>query len=388
MTFKHIKFEDSPVMRLLERQASKLGVMPDPIVKEASVEVNLTPSDILIKNIVNLCAGLKAAGFAKHANELENKFFVFKQAQTLYETSKETGEDLVDEAHPKGSAKLDGLDGELAIVETIIDQQLKSIKMTEKSPTGKLASSNDVLKAVKFALAQESVEDKLSKLTKEQLIENMKSHILNAYSEYAKVKAIIDEDLIVPVSLGWAITFNKARENPSVSTIKDVIKLVSGINTSIRVRLDSTIYSAIQPGTAKTLKYLNNALTYATYYLTAKSNAEVAAENPVAKTQPAVKEAPAINTDPRVVQLTNVMHENLNKLNLWYGLIVRNPEYTQDDKNAAANFLIPKINQLNVMIAQFANYSQDEKVEILNSFVNKLQPIEEEMPSFKELWIN
>jgi hypothetical protein len=68
----------------------------------------------------------------------------------LYETTKEKGEDLVDAAHPKGSHKLEGVDGD-ATVETILDQHSKIVDIINKKPTGKLASSRDIINAVKKA---------------------------------------------------------------------------------------------------------------------------------------------------------------------------------------------------------------------------------------------
>jgi hypothetical protein len=156
MTFKHVKFEDSVVMRSLEKLAQQKGlVKPEEITKTASSKVDLSPSTVLMENVLHLCAGLRQSGFSKYADELEEKFVSFKQAQTLYEAHSEKGEDLVDRAHPKGSHKLEDVEGgELAVFETIVDQHLKALDMIEKTPTGKLASSRDVLNAVKIVLAQ------------------------------------------------------------------------------------------------------------------------------------------------------------------------------------------------------------------------------------------
>jgi hypothetical protein len=57
-------------------------------------------------------------------------------------------------AHPKGSHTLEGVSGD-AVFETIIDQQLKDIKMVEKKPTGKLSNAREIISAVKICLADE-----------------------------------------------------------------------------------------------------------------------------------------------------------------------------------------------------------------------------------------
>ena len=157
MTFKHTKFEDSPTMRALEKVAKEKGlVKPESLQKKAAVtkKADYTPSDDFMENIFKLCAGLRTSGLEKEASELETNYLNYKRAQTLYETSKEKGEDLVDAAHPKGSHKLEGVEGDEATIETIVDQHLKHLQMIEKKPTGKLSTAS-ILTAVKKALGQE-----------------------------------------------------------------------------------------------------------------------------------------------------------------------------------------------------------------------------------------
>lgn len=155
MSYKHTKFTESETMRSLEKLAREKGwVKPEPITKQASSELDLTPSLNLTENIIKLCNGLKKAGFDKYAVELEDKLMAYKKAASLYEVSDEKGEDLVDAAHPKGSHKLEGVDSDEATVETILDQHLKLMEVINKKPHGKLASSRDVLNAVKIALGQ------------------------------------------------------------------------------------------------------------------------------------------------------------------------------------------------------------------------------------------
>lgn len=157
MTFKHTNFQDSVTMRSLEKLARDKGwVKEQPMTKSAASQLDLNPSTSLTENVLKLCAGLRSAGMDKYAAELEEKFLNYKQAQTLYEVSKETGDDLVHAAHPKGSHKLEGVDSDEAVFEDILDKHMKHVKMVEKQPTGKLASSFDILRAVKVVLAQDT----------------------------------------------------------------------------------------------------------------------------------------------------------------------------------------------------------------------------------------
>ena len=162
MTFKHIKFEDSVVMRSLEKLYKEKGLIKEePLKKEASSKLDLRASSNLMENILKLCTGLRSYGLDKQANELESNYLSYKKANTLYETSKETGEDLINAAHPKGSHKVDVLGDDLAVVETILDRHLKMIKVVDKVPTGKLASSN-IINSVKKALGSDPEGDIVS----------------------------------------------------------------------------------------------------------------------------------------------------------------------------------------------------------------------------------
>lgn len=172
MTFKHTKFEDSPTMRALEKVAKEKGlVKTENLQKKAAIakKADYTPTSDLMENILKLCAGLRASGLEKEAIEVETSYLNYKRAQTLYETSKEKGEDLIQSAHPKGSHKLEGVEGDEATIEDIIDQHLKMMKSVEKKPTGKL-SSHAILNAVKVVLAQEVAPEESEEELSRQII--------------------------------------------------------------------------------------------------------------------------------------------------------------------------------------------------------------------------
>lgn len=155
MTFKHTKFEDSVIMRSLEKVAVEKGLIKPAEMTKLASKTDLTPSGILSQDIMKLCNGLRQSGLHAQAEDIEKKFIKYKIATNIYETSTEKGEDLVHAAHPKGSHKLEGVDGD-AVVETILDNHLAAIKMIEKKPTGKLAMNNtsDIIKAAKLVLGQ------------------------------------------------------------------------------------------------------------------------------------------------------------------------------------------------------------------------------------------
>lgn len=160
MTYKNIKFDDSAVMRSLEKIAIKKGLaIPEAIKKEASLKpvLNLKPSTDLSENIVKLCSGLRSSGFDKYAEEIEIKYLNLKQAETsLYNMMKEKGEDMIEAAHPDGSHMLKNMEGDV-VVENLLDQSKKIRDVVNKTPKGKLANV-DVINMLKITLAQHQVD--------------------------------------------------------------------------------------------------------------------------------------------------------------------------------------------------------------------------------------
>lgn len=152
MSFKHNNLT-SPVLHSLAVSARANGQLP---IKQAAAPkpLDLTPSSILMDNIVRLAQGLRTKGLHTEAQEIEHNFLAYKRANSLYDVSGETGEDLIHAAHPKGSHKLEGVVGDEATFEDILDRHAKMLQMVEKKPTGKHSSAAHILQQVKKALAQ------------------------------------------------------------------------------------------------------------------------------------------------------------------------------------------------------------------------------------------
>lgn len=151
MTYKNIKFDESAVMRSLEKLAISKGMIKEePIKKTAAPKgLSLAPTENLEENILKLCSALRSSGFEKHAAEVEVNFFNLKRAQS-YDVHGETGEDLLNQAHPEGSHQMKDLDGD-CLVETLQDRQKAIQKIIAKQPTGKLAATREIAGLVKSA---------------------------------------------------------------------------------------------------------------------------------------------------------------------------------------------------------------------------------------------
>jgi hypothetical protein len=185
MTFKQSTFDNSPVLREFAKTAQAKGLIKeDPLKKLASKvvekKIDLKPTANLTDNVLKLCAGLRSEGLDSYAAELETNLLSYKRAQTLYDAHNgETGDDLVDEAHPNGSHKMEGIDSDEAVFETIIDNQLKALKTIEKKPSGKLSSAQ-IIQGVKISLGQANEQElSLQVLEKVQLAEKIVNDIIN-----------------------------------------------------------------------------------------------------------------------------------------------------------------------------------------------------------------
>lgn len=141
MTFKNKKYEQSPLIKDLLRNAFDNGSLKEDIVKTASAKkIDVVPTDNLSANLIKLCSALRESGYTDYASELENNFINYKRAEVhLYNVHNETGDDIIDQAHPDGSAKIKGIEGD-NVVETISDVKKKILDMVAKKPVGKLAA--------------------------------------------------------------------------------------------------------------------------------------------------------------------------------------------------------------------------------------------------------
>ncbi len=157
MTFKHINFSDSPVMRELEKIARAKGEFNsssvESVVKKVAAskpkkKVSYEPSEDLMQDILKLADGLRAKGFEKQADSLETKFLDYKKAEThLYRAIDEDGEDVIGFAHPHAAKPIS--DSEHAKVPNILEKHKKIVDIVNKQPTGKYAA--DVADIVKDA---------------------------------------------------------------------------------------------------------------------------------------------------------------------------------------------------------------------------------------------
>lgn len=124
----------SEVLKEFEYQAMRRGeISTEPIEKKASMSFG--PTDDLYSDLITLAYGLRSRGYLKQANEIEERAFIFKQADVhLYRVHDEDGEDLIEFAHPDGDVEIVPSKGEYGKVETPLSQHCKILDVVLKQP--------------------------------------------------------------------------------------------------------------------------------------------------------------------------------------------------------------------------------------------------------------
>ena len=239
MTFKHGKFSDSEVLRSLEKVAvSKNLVVADRLTKSASELVrDMEPTHNLSHDIVKLCSELRRSGLHKHADDIEGNFVNYKRAQTLYEAFKETGEDVVDMAHPEGGHVFEDVEGKPEVM-TIVERQQAALKMLKKEPTGKLSNAQ-ALRALKLVFAATTAIAVTEADRNEYAINKFIKLAIPAIDK-AIYQADKLRDLLVRSGFHWYGTYSKIKENTK-NILNNAKKHIQALTTSNITDLELTV---------------------------------------------------------------------------------------------------------------------------------------------------
>lgn len=403
MTFKHIKFEDSAVMRSLEKLYKEKGLLKEePIKKEASSKLDLRASSNLMENILKLCNGLRSYGLDKQANELELNYLSYKKANTLYETSKETGEDLVHSAHPKGSHKVDVLGDDLAVVETILDNHLKMLKVVDKVPTGKLASNN-IINSVKKALG-EDVEFKefisiISDFSRfigyisdnfnltQRKFEKPSSAIglLRALTPSAPLRSVTDEARIIKFKDEIQnLARSKAFTSRTIFEIIEIMNKIIVILKEVKITQESNLTLEQKSSLIKRMEsfivQLNNLSTKVqsrdeVRYLNKPTDVEQKSESP--------KNAPAANV---TIEPSNIINEKINKslnlINRYQNELNADLSLSDKDKLNGKNWLEAQKTKYATQLDSFKSTPEENKKDIMPKILQNIDYLDSKLQTF------
>ncbi len=395
MTLKHIKFEDSVVMRSLERVAKEKGLVKDPeINKTASAKkLDLSLSNNLMDNVLKLCAGLRASGFDKYANELEINFLSYKQAtqRTLYETSSETGEDVVNFAHPQGSHKLENVNSDESVIETILDKHLKIVNVVNKMPSGKLASAQDVINAVKMSLGQSSkaeldaVIDKEANHTKDlwNVIDQEVSSGMGPWWQYG-IYGIWSKSYDFGTYSKW-INESLTLRPLTLARLQRLSEDLSAMSTVVQKYKGGDLWPRIKPTVLEMQKSISKmeAWNKQINELGEKSMPGDSVPTP-ASSETGVHVIPEVTMEASVFEAKT--DRQVEDLELWQGQLEMT-DLTPSEKATASSWISKQLKEFEKIKGLWAKVPEHRKSEFKNKFDAKLQTLINENQQFYKEWM-
>lgn len=238
MSFKHTKFDDSAVLRSLEKIAVDKKLIQLPVMTKSASQLvadkDLSPTGDFSHDIVKLCNELRKEGLHKHADEIESNYVAYKQAQTLYEAFKETGEDIVHAAHPDGPFVFEDVVGKPKVLD-ILTRQMEIIKKVNKEPTGKLAYNRNY-QNLKLAFSSDTSLNDHGSVTdarKQRLREEAKKKITEAKNIYKQLCDYTDPILNINIERPEDLAFEDAISTPTVANVIKLQSQVKDVESSI-----------------------------------------------------------------------------------------------------------------------------------------------------------
>jgi len=121
-------------------EMSRGRLTPQQAQQRAIIELQRRKGASVALDLVSLAGDLEKMGEHKAARAVDRQLAIYKAAlDRLYDITGETGEQLIDKAHPGGGPTMAPAADEGGKVETIVEEQRKNIERATKAPTGKYA---------------------------------------------------------------------------------------------------------------------------------------------------------------------------------------------------------------------------------------------------------
>lgn len=246
---RHIKLPKSSVKDSFKEIAlEKKWINSEQIEKKAST-IDLSVTDSFDANISKLILGLKNSNLDKFAEEIKINFLKYKKAESdLYNVTKDEYAKYINLAHPKGSHKMENMEGD-AVVEDLYDTQnaILNLLKDKKKPNNlkNIKASEDDNKEV-GNLKSKIIKNlnNLQSAIKESSI-NQKNVILNLTYPLIRLVSEIPTDLSKIDLFRRMVTnaYRNVAENFQIAygyftadsaTIKDfMVRIEQSINSSI-----------------------------------------------------------------------------------------------------------------------------------------------------------
>jgi hypothetical protein len=188
MTFTLQDLKHLEIMAELEERPASPSEEPT-VVEAVHAPTTLT------EKLLTLAARLRTAGFVHQAESLENTFGVYKKAEQdvnlLYRAHSETGDDLLESAHPDGDVEMAPAQDHNGDVETLQSKHKKIIEVVQK--TAQLAGAiKNIVIAQKFqalldAVSKNYLNSNGNEVLQDKKIQNFVAYASNVYDMAQRV---------------------------------------------------------------------------------------------------------------------------------------------------------------------------------------------------------
>lgn len=176
-------------------------------------------SAFVIKELISLANELDSLGEVKAADAVDQQLKIYKEAMDkLYDITGETGEKLIDIAHPGKSTVIAPAKEEGGLVENVVEQQKKDIGVALKNPTGKLAAL--LTKLVSTANRLDEQGDIEGAKIVDKAIAELRDRVLPFVNRNSAFKAAGSEDK-------KALAFNKFALGSTTEELKNFLDFLN-----------------------------------------------------------------------------------------------------------------------------------------------------------------
>lgn len=403
MAFKHDDARNSAVYRSFEKIAYDKGLISkDQIHKTASTtKQKFKPTNSLMENVLLLCAGLRSNGLIAQANDLEQKFLMYKSAASTSEVDPE----IMQQAHPSGSTRVSNISDE-AVVEDALEAHLKMVDVAIKPPQIRLTTASEVLHAVKIAIAQDFGDDiralnaKLGSLRDKVLqtmfrmhsiIETEGNMISGSYSRnYRTAYVLLEKTPIKEDNILSAMDYFKRFKNDAKPGI------LGGAREDAWSQIEQQ-FPVVEASLNEMLKLRKeiNRLSFNS------SNKSLNDEKELPKATVPYEEKPSNQIDKKVVPdaiktFENEVNNALSNLRKWEAIIENNTiedggKYGPSSVAAAKKWINDKRLLITGLKEKFEKYPDDLKNELSQQTLQKLRNLTWKEPgsfeTFRKTWI-
>jgi len=375
MSFKHDDGRNSALYKSLEKIAYEKGLIKEePIQKKASyVKKSYAAGDFLDENIVKLCDGLREKGMISQASDLEKNFLLYKMAKSS--APKDVDPEVIQDAHPNGGTRVSTIHEE-AYVEDILETHLKMLQVSlEDVKPRKLASSKDILKAIKIALAAPTADEQVAVWNK-PLTDSLRSiykEIIDLFIYCAKLgTSNLGVDATNEVLQGCAALLEMLKD-PSTNYNKTKPRY-----DAIRKRLEYKFWSP-----SLSVDQTNNVFFPRLFPLENKFQVEMwkdlAGKDPLINQMAVSKNDP---TDENATLFNNETELAEKRLAKWKSYLEKSSDFEESESKAGIDWITAKQNKITKLKDRFKLITDPaEKKELSKGYLNSLRAITWKAPN-------